>query len=145
MENQEWLNSRQNLDFKNEENNLIAPCGMNCGICLGYLREKNVCSGCRNKNKQNTKSRVNCVILNCEHLKKTRSDFCYDCQKYPCRRLKQLDKRYREKYKMSMLENLENIRTLGLEAFILAERERWKCPGCGGTICVHRGFCLTCN
>jgi hypothetical protein len=22
---------------------LIAPCGMNCGICLGYLRDKNKC------------------------------------------------------------------------------------------------------
>ncbi|MDD5456566.1 MAG: hypothetical protein PHV30_05985 [Candidatus Margulisbacteria bacterium] len=25
---------------------LIAPCGMNCAICLGYLREKNKCPGC---------------------------------------------------------------------------------------------------
>ncbi len=28
---------------------LIAPCGMNCGTCLGYLREKNKCVGCRLK------------------------------------------------------------------------------------------------
>ena len=25
---------------------LIAPCGMNCGICVGHLREKNRCAGC---------------------------------------------------------------------------------------------------
>ena len=28
---------------------LIAPCGMNCGICYGYLREKNKCPGCRKR------------------------------------------------------------------------------------------------
>ena len=26
---------------------LIAPCGMDCGLCMGYLREKNTCGGCR--------------------------------------------------------------------------------------------------
>ena len=26
---------------------LIAPCGMNCNICMAYLREKNKCPGCR--------------------------------------------------------------------------------------------------
>lgn len=26
---------------------LIAPCGMNCSICMAYLREKNKCPGCR--------------------------------------------------------------------------------------------------
>jgi hypothetical protein len=25
---------------------LIAACGMNCGLCIGYLREKKPCSGC---------------------------------------------------------------------------------------------------
>jgi hypothetical protein len=30
-----------------DENALIAPCGMNCGVCMAYLREKNKCPGCR--------------------------------------------------------------------------------------------------
>ncbi len=25
---------------------LIAACGMNCGLCIGYLRDKNSCGGC---------------------------------------------------------------------------------------------------
>jgi len=29
---------------------LIAPCGMNCGICLAYLREKKKCPGCNGSN-----------------------------------------------------------------------------------------------
>ncbi len=124
---------------------LIAPCGMNCGICLGYLRDKNKCYGCRGDNEHKPKHRTKCIIKNCELLAKTDSKFCYDCEKYPCARLKQLDKRYRTNYNMSMIENLEYIREYGLENFVCKENERWACNNCGGTICVHRGFCLYCK
>jgi len=46
---------------------------------------------------------------------------------------------------MSMMENLENIKRLGKEKFLESENERWKCPECGGLICVHRGYCLQCG
>lgn len=127
------------------ERSLIAPCGMNCGICIGYQRERKPCSGCRGADTNKPKGCRTCTITNCELLVKTESKFCYDCEKYPCARLKQLDKRYRTKYKMSMLENLENIRKNGLDKFILSEKERWKCEQCGGSICVHRGYCLNCQ
>ena len=32
---------------------LIAPCGMNCRLCLGQIREKNTCPGCRSVDNQN--------------------------------------------------------------------------------------------
>lgn len=28
------------------DKSLIAPCGMNCGTCIAYLRDKNKCPGC---------------------------------------------------------------------------------------------------
>ncbi len=124
---------------------LIAPCGMNCGICMAYLRDKNVCAGCREKTNSKLKSRFNCIIKNCELLNETDSKFCYECTKFPCARLIQLDKRYRLKYKMSMIENLNYIKEFGLENFEIKESARWKCDTCGGTICVHRGFCLKCS
>ncbi len=123
---------------------LIAPCGMNCGICLGYLREKKKCPGCWSDNEYKTKSCIKCIIKNCELLAETDSKFCYDCKKYPCTRLKQLDKRYQKNYSMSMIENLEYIKQYGLDKFINKENERWNCNNCGGTICVHRGYCLNC-
>jgi hypothetical protein len=126
-------------------NSLIAPCGMNCGICLGYLREKNHCNGCREWSRNKSEYCNKCIIINCELLSKTDSKFCYDCEKYPCRRLKQLDLRYRTKYNMSMIENLEFIRESGLERFMHKEKERWTCPSCGSTLCVHRDFCLNCK
>lgn len=117
---------------------LIAPCGMNCGICVGYLRKERKCPGCLGKD-------TKCTIKNCEIVKRNQSGFCYECSKYPCRRLKQLDKRYRTKYSMSMLENLEYIKDNGLNAFTEKENERWRCQKCGGVICVHRGYCYTCG
>jgi len=125
--------------------NLIAPCGMNCRICLGYLREKNHCSGCRDDSKSYPAYCVSCIIKNCALLIETESGFCYECGKYPCRRLKQLDKRYRTRYRMSMMENLEFIREKGITAFAEKERVKWTCPGCGATVCVHREFCLSCG
>lgn len=118
---------------------------MNCAICLAYLRDKNKCPGCRLIVNDQSKSRVNCIIKNCDFYKKNKSVFCYDCEKYPCKRMKQLDKRYQTKYNMSMIENLGNIKSKGLKQFIKDEQKRWLCKDCGGTICVHRGHCLSCN
>ena len=124
---------------------LIAPCGMNCGICLAYLIDKNKCSGCWFDNESKPKRCANCIIKNCKLLKTTDSKFCFDCKKYPCTRLKHLDKRYRTNYGMSMIENLDNIKKVGLDKFVQMEYERWNCNNCGGTICVHRGYCLSCK
>lgn len=124
---------------------LMAPCGMNCGICMAYLRDKKKCPGCHGDDASKMPSCVRCIIKNCEALKACQSGFCYECPKYPCRRLKQLDKRYRTKYTMSMLENLEFIREHGLSAFVDKEHERWRCRKCGGVISCHRGYCFTCG
>ena len=127
------------------EAGLIAPCGMNCSICLAYQRTKNHCPGCRGDDTIKQVSCKQCSITKCELLLATESSFCYECPKFPCRRLKDLDKRYRTKYGMSMLENLAYIRDNGLCAFVEKESERWRCPSCGATICVHRRVCPSCG
>ena len=120
---------------------LIAPCGMNCGTCSAYLRDKNHCSGC-NVEEAGKKYCLNCRIKHCDKLI---DKFCFDCAKFPCLRMRQLDKRYRTKYGMSMIENLKSIRDIGLDEFVANERERWKCPGCGKVICVHKKNCIYCG
>jgi hypothetical protein len=127
------------------ENRLIAPCGMNCGICLGHLRKERRCPGCHDIDADKSTSRVKCVIRTCETIKLNQSGFCFECSKYPCRRLKQLDLRYRTKYAMSMIQNLEFIQGNGLDAFVARESQRWRCLKCGGVICVHRGYCYDCG
>jgi len=127
------------------ETRLIAPCGMNCAICMAHQRTKNRCPGCHGDDTDKQVSCKQCSVTRCELRLATESGFCYECPKYPCRRLKDLDKRYRTKYGMSMLENLAFIREHGLSAFVEKETERWRCPKCGATICVHRRQCQNCG
>ena len=46
---------------------------------------------------------------------------------------------------MSMIENLDYIKNNDISAFVEKEEKRWRCPECGGVICVHRGYCLDCR
>ena len=125
---------------------LIAPCGMNCGICIGYLLRKGAkCPGCLGGNKNKTKSCIACAIKKCPDYRKNKPRFCFTCKKYPCARIKHLDKRYRTKYGMSMIENLAVINKLGIRRFIKKEEKRWACLKCEGVICVHRWFCVKCG
>lgn len=96
---------------------------------------------CENK-PENCRS---CSIVNCALLAKTDSGFCYDCEKYPCTRLKKLDLRYRTKYGMSMVENLNYIQESGMDKFLANEEIRWTCKECGAGLSVHRTFCLNCK
>src|SRR4030042_6052081 len=121
--------------MNNIEAILVAPCGMNCGICSAYLAmkydlkrqglNKGYCAGCRPRGK-------NCAFMkkSCEKLGQDLVKYCYECADYPCRRLKQLDKRYRTNYHMSMIENLDYIRENGIEKFLAREEEKWRCPDC---------------
>ena len=121
---------------------LIAPCGMNCGICSGYLLRKVRCPGCRGSDEDKVQWCVTCIIYTCDERE---GKYCFQCDVYPCKRLKQLDKRYSTKYHMSMLENLENIREHGINEFVRNEKVRWACPECGGMICCHKGYCVDCG
>lgn len=124
---------------------LIAPCGMNCSICLAYLREKNKCPGCKGDNIGKPITRIRCKIKTCETFQKTNAKFCFECEKFPCDNLKHLDKRYRTKYSMSMIENLGNIKDYGIGKFLKNENTRWTCSECGYTVCVHKGCCFSCG
>ena len=129
---------------------LIAPCGMNCSLCIAYqFREKDLnkkgfhrtyCPGCIPRGK-------NCTHMadSCELLGKGLVRFCFECEKYPCKRLKALDKRYRTKYHMSMIENLNYINDNGTEEFLKQQEKIWQCKDCGGVICCHNGLCLECD
>lgn len=132
------------------EEKLIAPCGMNCGICVSYLAMKNnlkkqgfnkkYCPGCLPRGEHCTHMKNHCDLLGNGLVR-----FCHECKDFPCSRLKALDNRYRTKYHMSMLENLQYIKEYGMDKFLEKEEEKWSCPECGDVICCHNGLCLKCN
>jgi hypothetical protein len=49
--------------------------------------------------------------------------------------LKRLDTRYRTRYGISEIENLQEIRDIGLVKFLEKERMRWVSDN--GVLCVH--------
>lgn len=51
----------------------------------------------------------------------------------------------REKYHMSMLENLNMIREKGLDLFVRRQNELYRCEVCGKLKTVHQKYCLFCG
>ena len=129
----------------NTNSKLIAPCGMNCGLCYAYLRDKNKCPGCRFLKKDIPISIDNCKIRNCDNIKDNKLNYCFECDFFPCKNLKHLDKRYRTKYNMSEIENLNFIKEKGIKKFLINQDKKWSCPKCGKKICVHKGKCIFCS
>ena len=129
---------------------MIAPCGMNCSLCISYLAMKNdlkskgfsrsYCPGCLPRGKNCTHMKTSCDLLGIGLVR-----FCHECETYPCKRLKDLDKRYRTKYHMSILENLEHLKKYGMQSLLEKEEARWRCKKCVDVVCCHNGLCLSCD
>lgn len=129
---------------------LLAPCGMDCGVCSAYLAYANQiprkrgevihCEGCRARAKR-------CAYLkgHCARLATGQIRFCFECPQYPCERLKHLDRRYRGRYGMSLIENLELIKNSGTRALIARQQARFGCPTCGQLRSVHNQKCFACE
>jgi len=122
----------------------IAPCGVICDLCLGYQRQKNRCVGCYNIGNKPFHCTV-CSIRKCAEKGENEDLLCNECDKFPCRRIKDLDKRYTKKYGESPIQNLNGIKEIGLANFIAIEEVKWKCDVCGQMLCVHRELCLICG
>lgn len=132
------------------EKDLIAPCGMNCALCVNYQAMKNdiskhgfhksYCPGCIPREKFCAYMRNKCVLIGEGKIR-----FCFECGNFPCERLKNLDKRYRTKYHMSMIDNLNFIKANGMDKFLENEEAKWRCDKCGDPICCHNGLCMKCG
>lgn len=123
----------------------LAPCGINCGTCRAHLRAKNVCPGCQVSPGPTISHCSRCAIRNCDSLKKTTANFCYECPEFPCAKIIQIDSRYRKKYRISLIGNLKTLSVTDTETYLLLEKTRWTCTGCGSVLCVHNTICLKCR
>ena len=128
---------------------LVAPCGMDCARCSGYLaeyydlpRKQGItrCRGCRPRGKM-------CAYIKkqCKLLLENKITYCYECPGFPCHNLAHLDARYRTRYQTSPIANLQVIQREGMAAFLESEAERYRCPRCEGLLCVHNGKCYKCD
>ena len=107
---------------------MIAPCGLNCALCSGYQRQQDRCGGC-NSDSVRPGYCTSCIIKYCLEKQGDNTQVCNSsCAKFPCRRMKDLDKRYRTKYGESGLENIALIEQIGLEAFTKKYDPYWDIP-----------------
>ena len=127
---------------------LIAPCGIYCGLCMKYLERElppgitksGPCPGCRVRNKT-------CAFLKkgCPYLPKRELTFCFDCPEFPCERLTRLDATYRKDYRHGLIENLEFMKEKGVDAFLARVEGEHRCNTCGHLQSIHNGFCYGCG
>jgi hypothetical protein len=121
----------------------IAPCGVICDLCSSFQKDKNKCVGCNNTgNKPN--HCIKCRIKQCSE-KENEETLCIKCNNFPCKYIKNLDKRYKTKYGESPVENLQNVSRIGMDGFIKEMEIKWKCSKCGKLLCVHKNTCLSCE
>ena len=64
---------------------------------------------------------------------------------HACENLDRLDRRYRKRYGMSMVENLQELKEKGMKKFLETQEGRYECPKCGDVISVHDRKCYACG
>lgn len=125
------------------ENQLFAPCGINCMVCYVHLKDKKPCCGCLVDDNNKPERCKNCKIKNCTQEKGL--IYCYECSEFPCKQIKSLEKSYNKRYNTSLIENSKKVKERGITAFEASEREKWICQICSGVISLHDAECSDCK
>ncbi len=126
----------------------IAPCGLNCRVCGAVCHPNPVpCVGCLGGEGYQYRHCVTCEIVHCEKRASLPDEFCDTCPEYPCEAVREKQSRYTTAYPMyeSPVDNLRFLRRYGMAALLAREEAYWRCPSCGGVICVHDGACESCG
>jgi rubrerythrin len=59
--------------------------------------------------------------------------------------MKHIDARYRKSWGEPLVEDLRRLSSIGMEAYLSAERIRWTCPVCGARRSIHSRECSSCQ
>jgi len=116
---------------------LIAPCGMDCAICMAHLRTKNPCGDCYTPERQR---RRNCPIFTCGKVK---GRYHHTCDTFPAVGLSSWTNDTGRDWHEYALRTPQRSVWMASVAFVKNERERWTCQECGGTIDVHHWCCFS--
>lgn len=128
------------------DKNMIAICGMNCTVCYKHLLTKKYakkCNGCKYGDETLPEHCRKCKIKDC--AKNKNLEYCFECEEYPCKWIKNLDKSYKQRYKTSLIENGLFIKDNGMKQFLENEKEKWTCSNCEGVISLHDRLCSECK
>lgn len=121
---------------------MFAPCGMNCMVCYKHCYTKKPCEGCFNSDIGKPEHCRKCKIKQCTAIKCVK--YCFECNEFPCKFIKNLEKSYKIRYSISLIENSMVVKQEGLEAFMKRQQYDYKCD-CGGIISLHDAECSECK
>ncbi|MFX1382068.1 MAG: DUF3795 domain-containing protein [Promethearchaeota archaeon] len=148
------------VDIKKE---LLAPCGLYCGVCAIYIADRDgkhkfkeaiknshvykafvesiedvKCKGCQSEDNDDIFGYCKeCKIRDCVHEKKIES--CYKCEDVPCKWLQKFPIPVGRKV---IMRALPYWREHGTQKWIEHEELRYRCPECGNHL--YRGA-IKCN
>ncbi|MBE2201158.1 MAG: DUF3795 domain-containing protein [Anaerolinea sp.] len=122
---------------------MLAPCGMNCRVCYVHLKKKKPCLGCWGQDDSKPEHCRTCKIKTC--ALEQGIDFCFNCSTFPCAIIKRLDKSYRQRYQVSLIDNAMRLKTVGAKQYLKEERDKWTCADCGGIVSLHDRVCSECG
>lgn len=125
------------------ETAMFAPCGMNCVVCYKHCCHKKPCRGCLNSDSDKPKHCRTCKIKDCAKINGI--SYCYECDNYPCKQIKKLEKSYHTRYDASLIANSLFVREHGITKFMLQQKEKYTCAFCGGIISLHDAVCSECG
>ncbi len=119
---------------------MLGCCGVLCLCCTAFL--KNSCSGCQNINEAaKRRSCQNCRKKACAYAQGLH--YCYECTKFPCHLLKDLDRRYRIKYGLSPIDDGKQAQ-IDLMKMLEEKRVKYSCS-CQGIIDQYTSCCSECQ
>jgi hypothetical protein len=154
------------LDSGNKEN-LVAACGLYCGACPMYLatQEKNpermeslqkqfggrkiqlstedlLCDGCLGKGRLASFCRK-CQIRE-SAANKTKTGRCSECSDFACSRITSFNNDGMLHH-AEVLENVRQLRAMGIKEWAKHEEDRWSCPKCKRAISWYDPVCPKCG
>ena len=106
---------------------MIAPCGLDCSLCMRALVGETPCPGCNGPDENKADyCKTQCGIIPCRKRKENGYRFCDECPDFPCGDVMEKEERYTSQYPLyeSPLENLRTIREKGMEVFLEQERKQ---------------------
>lgn len=125
------------------EGQLLAPCGMNCLFCYKHCASPKPCRGCWANEGDKPSHCRSCAIRDCAAAQGLSN--CAACGQFPCSRVKSLDRGYRRKYQVSLVERGRERLRLGDSAQWELDCRRFACPACGEVLSLHDGICSGCG
>ena len=148
------------VDVKNE---LLAPCGLYCGVCRVYIAHKDndiefkreilpiykaygaksvddiACDGCLSEGIVFPYCKT-CSIKDC--IKDKGIEGCRQCDEFPCDIIENWPSSAGKKV---MLRVIPTWRKLGTQKWVESEEKRYKCPECGDPLFRGIKKCRNCN